>query len=105
MKYSIRKYTVDLSKNWQKKKTNNQKKITDLEAKLKHFEKHFDKYVYDIDYKVFKQQLHAKYKEETKGIKIRRKYNWYEHCEKSTKFFLKLGKTSCNPKSNKFCHY
>ena len=42
------------------------------------------------------------YKEKTKGIKIRNKGNWYELSELN---FLKLGKTSFNPKSNTFCYY
>ena len=31
-------------------------------------------------------------KKKGKGIKIRSKCNWYEHAEKSTKFFLNLEK-------------
>ena len=61
----------------------------------------FDNYVDSIDYKVCKQQLDEIYEKKAKGIKIRSKCNWYEHGEKSTKF----GKTTCNLKSNTFCHY
>ena len=60
----------------------------DSEAKLKHFEKYVD----NIDYKVCKQQLDAIYKEKTKGIKNRSKFNWYELGEKPTNFFLYLVK-------------
>ena len=62
-----------------------------METKLNHFEKD-ENYVDNIDYKVCKQQLDAIFEEKAKGIKIRSKYNWYEHCEKSTKFFFNLGK-------------
>ena len=48
LKYSIRKYTINISKKLTKK-TN--KIIADLETKLKHFEKHYENYVDNIDYK------------------------------------------------------
>ena len=89
MKYHIRKYTINFSKKLAK---NTNKKIVDLETKLKHFEKHYENYVDNIDYKVFRQQLDAIYEEKAKGIKIRSKCNWYELGEKSTKFFLNLEK-------------
>ena len=63
-----------------------------LEIKLKHFEKHYKNHVDNMDYKVCKQQLDAIYSEKAKGMEIRSKYNWYEHREKSTKFFLNLKK-------------
>ena len=69
-------------KNWPKTYI---KKIAGFERKLKHFKKHYENYVYNIDYKVCKQQLHA-IKEKAKGIKIRSKCNWYVHGEKSTTF-------------------
>ena len=89
MKYNIRKYTINFSKKLAK---NTNKKIVDLETKLKHFEKHYENYVDNIDYKVFRQQLDAIYEEKAKGIKIRSKCNWYRLGEKSTKFSLKLEK-------------
>ena len=60
----------------------------DSETKLKHFRKYAD----NIDYKVCIQQLDAIYKEKTKGIKNRSKFNWYELGEKPTNFFLYLVK-------------
>ena len=72
MKYHIRKYTINFSKKLAKS-TN--KKIADLETKLKHFEKHYGNYVDNIDYKACKQQLDAIYKEKAKGMKIRSKCN------------------------------
>ena len=89
MKYNIRKYTINFSKELAK---NTNKKVVDLETKLKHFEKQYENYVDNIDYKVFGQQLDAIYEEKVKGIKIRSKCNWYELGEKSTKFFLNLEK-------------
>ena len=83
LKYNIRKYTIKFSKELAKS-TN--KITTDLETKLKHFEKH-ENYVDNIDYQVCKQQLDEIYEKKAKGIKIRSKCNWYEHGEKSTNFF------------------
>ena len=81
MKYSIRKYTINFFKKLAK---NANKKIADWERKLKHY----GYYVDNIDYKVCKQQLDAIYEEKAEGMEIRSKCNWYEHGEKSTKFFL-----------------
>ena len=58
LKYNIRKYTINFSKKLAKNTT---KKFIDLETNLKHFEKHYENYVDNIDYKVCKQQLHAMY--------------------------------------------
>ena len=84
MKYSIRKFTINLSKKLVK---NTNKKIVNLETKLKHFEKRYENYVGNIDYYVCKQKLDAICEEKAKSIKIRSKCNWYE-LENSTKFFL-----------------
>ena len=89
MKYHIRKYIINFSKKLAK---NTNKKIADLEAKLKHFEKHYENYIDNKDYKVCKQQPDAIYEEKATGIKIKSKCKWYELGEKSTKFFLNLGK-------------
>ena len=35
-----------------------------------------------------KRKLHQSFKEKANGIRIRNKCDWYEHGEKSTKFFL-----------------
>ena len=91
MKYNIRKYTINFSKNLAK---NTNKKINDLETKPKHFEKYYESYVDNIDYKICKQELDAIYEEKAKRIQHRSKCNWYELGEKSTKFFLNLEKHS-----------
>ena len=88
LKYNIRKYNINFSKKLVKSTS---KKIVDLDIKLKHFEKHYENYVDNIDYKVCKQQLDAIYEEKVKGKKIRSKCNWYELGKKSTTFFLNLG--------------
>ena len=56
LKYNIRKYNINFSKKLVKSTS---KKIVDLDTKLKHFEKHYENYVDNIDYKVCKQQLDA----------------------------------------------
>ena len=86
--YNIRECTIKFSKKLAK---NTNKIIAGIETKLKHFE-NLESYVDNIDYQVCKQQLNAIYKKIAKGIKIRSKWNWYEHGEKSTKFFLNLKK-------------
>ena len=60
LKYIIRKYTINFSKKLAK---NTNKKIVDLEITLKHFEKDYENYVDNIDYKVCKQQLDAIYEQ------------------------------------------
>ena len=46
LKYNIRKYTINFSK---KNSKNTNKKIVDLETKLKHFEKDYENYVDNIN--------------------------------------------------------
>ena len=45
------------------------------------------------DYNDCKTHLEQIYKIKTNGIKVRSKCEWYEHGEKSSKFFLNLGKS------------
>ena len=45
------------------------------------------------EYNDCKTQLEQIYKMKTNGIKIRSKCEWYEHGEKSSKFFLNLQKS------------
>ena len=63
LKYNFRKYTINFSKKLVK---NTNKNIVDLETKLMHFEKAYENYVDNIDYKVRKQQLDAIYEEKEK---------------------------------------
>ena len=73
-------------------KASKKQKIVDLESKLKYFQRHYENYFDNIDYKVCKQQLDAIYEGKAKPIKIISKYNWYELGEKYTKFFLSVEK-------------
>ena len=63
LKYNIRKYTINFSG---KPAKNTNKKILDLETKLKNFEKHYQNYVENIDYKNCKQQVNAIYEKKQK---------------------------------------
>ena len=42
------------------------------------------------------QVAHSIYDQIAEGIRIRSKYDWYEHGEKSTKYFLNLEKNRGN---------
>ena len=88
LKYNIRKCTIKFSKELAK---NTNKKIHELETKLKHYEKH-ESCVNNIDYKVCKLPLDEIYEKKAKGIRTRSKCNWYQHGEKSNKFFLNFEK-------------
>ena len=52
--FNIRMYTINFSKKLAK---NANKKILDFETKLKYFEKYYENYVDNIDYKILRQQL------------------------------------------------
>ena len=56
-----------------------------LEKKLKNLESNMNNHE---EYNACKTQLEQIYKIKTNGIKIRSKCEWYEHGEKSSKFFL-----------------
>ena len=63
-----------------------------MEIQLKILEKCLD---YDDNlskYNAIKNELDAIYNHITEGIRIRSKCDWYEHSEKSSKFFLNLEK-------------
>ena len=63
-----------------------------MENQLKILEKCLDKDDNLSKYNAIKNELDAIYDHITEGIRIRSKYEWYEHSEKSTKFFLNLEK-------------
>ena len=52
--FNIRMYTINFSKKLAK---NAHKKILDFETKLKYFEKYYENYVDNIDYKILRQQV------------------------------------------------
>ena len=87
LKYEIRKFTTDYSKT--AAKITKQHKI-DLEHKLKNLENNLISEENRKLYNHYKNELDTIYDHITRGIKIRSK--WYEHSEKSTKFFSNLYK-------------
>ena len=87
LKYEIWKFTIDYSKT--AAKIRKQHKI-DLEHKLKNLEN-------DIEenrkpYNHYKNEVETIYDHIADCIIIKNKYEWYEHGEKSAKFFLKFEK-------------
>ena len=89
LKYEIRKFTIDYSKT--AAKIRKQHKI-DLEQKLKNFEKNLTSEENRKLYNHYKSELETIYDHIADDIKIRSKCEWYDHGEKSTKFFLNLVK-------------
>ena len=63
-----------------------------LEKELKKLEKNLNNFETNEYYLECKQKLQNIYTKKVNGIRIRSKCNWYENGEKSTKFFLNLGK-------------
>ena len=88
-KYEIRKFSIHFSKDiaWNKKIER-----TYLENKLKTLECR-PNFVNSPGYTETNEKLDKIYQEKANGIRIRSKCNWYEHGEKSSKFFLNLEKS------------
>ena len=89
LKYKIQKLTIDYSKT--AAKIRKQQKI-DLEQKLKNLENNLTSEQNRKLYNHYKNKLETIYDHIADGIEIRTKCEWYEHGQKSTKFFLKLQK-------------
>ena len=86
LKYEIRKFTINFSKNKAKNKI---KEKAFLENKINKLEQVLDDNNNNkIDYEICKGKLNEIYDDISNGIKIRSKCNWYEYGEKSSKFFL-----------------
>ena len=89
MKYEIRKFSISFSKNLAKKEriiqTNLENRIKTLEQSLKN---EGDFYAYNL----CKLELEHISDKKAEGAKLRCKCEWYQHGEKSTKFFLNLEK-------------
>ena len=87
LKYELRKLSIKFSKAQAKKlkleRVLPEKKLKNLESNMNNHEEYND----------CKTQLEQIYKIKANGIKIRSKYEWYEHGEKSSKFFLNLEKS------------
>ena len=89
LKFEIRRFTIDFSKLYAKKQ---RQEILKLESNLKSFESHHQNYENHDEYISCKNKLDLIYEGKAKGIKVRSRCDWYEHGEKSTKFFLNLEK-------------
>ena len=89
LKHEIRKSSISFSNNVAKKErniqTNLENKIKTLEENLKNEE---DLYAYNL----CKLELKNIYDKKAEGAKLRSKWEWYQHGEKPTKFFLNLEK-------------
>ena len=93
LKYETRKFTIDYSKT--AARIRKQHKI-DLEQKLKNLESNLTSKENRKLYNHYKNELETIYDDIAEGIKIRRKCEWYEHGEKSTKFFSNLQKSGAS---------
>ena len=89
LKYEIRKFPIHFSKDIV---PNKKTERTYLENKLKTLETR-PNFVDNPEYTETNENLDMIYQAKTNGIRIRSKCNWYEHGEKSSKFFLKLEKS------------
>ena len=89
LKYEIRKFSIHFSKGFVR---NKKTEITYLKNKLKTLE-NSPSFVNNPEYIETIEKLDKIYQEKTNGIRIRSKCNWYEHGEKSSKFFLNLEKS------------
>ena len=89
LKYEIRKFSIHFSKGIAR---NKKIERTYLENKLKTLE-NSPSFVNNPEYIETNEKLDKIYQEKTNGIRIRSKYNWYKHGEKSSKFFLNLEKS------------
>ena len=87
LKYEVKKFSIKFSKAQAKKlrleRVFLEKKLKNLEIIMNNHEEHND----------CKTHLEQIYKIMTNEIKIRSKCEWYEHGEKSSKFFLNLEKS------------
>ena len=85
--YEVRTFTINYTKQIPKEKRQQQ---TNLGNQLKILEKSLDGGDNLSKYNAIKSKLDAIYDHVTEGIHIRSKCYWYEHSEKSTKFFMNL---------------
>ena len=92
MKYEIQNFTIDYSKKLAKERKKNK---TLLENKLKELEVNLNTEDNVQSYNIYKK-FDSIYDHIAEGIRIRSKCDWYQHREKSTKFFLNLEKKRGN---------
>ena len=89
LEHKIRKFSIYFSKGIARNKKTER---TYLKNKLKNHE-NSSSFVVNPEYIESNEKLDKIYQEKTNGIRIRSKYNWYKHGEKSSKFFLNLEKS------------
>ena len=87
LKYEIREFTIDYSKTAAKIR-----KLEQFITKTKNLENDLSSEENRKLYNHYKNELETIYDHIAGGIKIKRKCEWYEHGEKSTKFFINLEK-------------
>ena len=86
---TLRKFSIEFSK-LQAQNTKKEKMF--LDNKLKKLENSTN-YIENLEYIDCRNKLDKIYEQKINGIRIRSKCDWYEHGEKSSKFFLNLEKT------------
>ena len=92
LKYEIRKFTIEFSKNKAKLK---REKLSRLQVKLTELEQNLSNDEEKEQYNAYRGEINILdfiYNEISNGIKIRSKCDWYEFGEKSNKFFLTIEK-------------
>ena len=89
LKYEIRKFTIEFSKNKAKLK---REKLSRLEVKLTELEQNLSNDEAKEQYNSYRGEINEIYNEISNGIKFRSKCDWYEFGEKSNKFFLTIEK-------------
>ena len=89
LNYEVRKFTINYMKQIAKEKRHQR---TNLENQLEKLEKCLDKEDNLSKYNAIENELDAIHDHITRDVRIRSKCEWYEHSEKSTKFFLNLEK-------------
>jgi len=100
IKYNIRNFCIDYSKERAKKRRD---EIKILEEKCKQIEEIIDEQDRNdhTEYSNLKQQLEKFMTEKTEGTILRAKARWYEHGERSSKYFLNLEKRNYTKKTIK----
>ena len=87
-KEACRTYSIQKSKERRARRVELERKLVDLERLLRTNSTENVSEEYDI----FQSELDQLYVYITAGIIMRSKSSWYEHCEKSSKYFLNLKK-------------
>ena len=87
IKYEIRKFCISFSKRLTKEK---KEKVKDLENELIELDRKLKNEVENQRYHEIKNDLLLAERENTKGLIVRSRTQWYEEGEKSTKYFFDL---------------